>query len=146
MLNQEKINTTSNASYTMGIIMFIVYLVFGAALLFSNVFEASLGKNKNILGIVVLLYGAFRFWMTLRLKKSKTGAQKTEAANGILGFGYYFGMIMIVVYIIAGLMLIFTPIFEEYLGSYKLFLGGILIVYALFRIWATLKIRKFRNE
>ena len=146
MSSIEKNNTTSNASYIMGIVMFVVYLLFGAALLFSNIFETSLGKNKNILGIVVILYGAFRFWMTLRLKKSKTGTQKTEAANGILGFGYYFGMIMIVVYVLAGIMLIFTPVFEEYLGSFKMFLGVLFILYALFRVWATLKIRKFRNE
>jgi uncharacterized membrane protein HdeD (DUF308 family) len=55
-------------------------------------------------------------------------------------------MIMIIVYLLAGVMLIFTPVFEEYLGSFKLFLGVLLIVYALFRVWATLKIRKFRNE
>ncbi|MEI6523848.1 MAG: hypothetical protein ACOYNH_00845 [Bacteroidia bacterium] len=146
MSSQEKNNATTNASYIMGTVMFVVYLLFGIALLFTNFFEASLGKNKNILGIVVILYGAFRFWMSWRLKKSKTNSQKSEAANGILGFGYYFGMIMIIVYLLAGVMLIFTPVFEEYLGTFKLFLGVLLIVYALFRVWATLKIRKFRNE
>ena len=72
MSSQEKNNATTNASYIMGTVMFVVYLLFGIALLFTNFFEASLGKNKNILGIVVILYGAFRFWMSWRLKKSKT--------------------------------------------------------------------------
>jgi len=146
MSSQEKNNATTNASYIMGTVMFVVYVLFGITLLFTSVFEASLGKNKNILGIVVILYGAFRFWMTWRLKKSKTNLKKSDAANGILGFGYYFGMIMLIVHLLAGVMLIFTPVFEEYLGSFKLFLGALLIVYALFRVWATLKIRKFRNE
>jgi type I restriction-modification system DNA methylase subunit len=50
MSSQEKNNTTTNASYIMGTVMFVVYLLFGIALLFTSVFEASLGKNKNILG------------------------------------------------------------------------------------------------
>lgn len=138
-------SNTSNATFIMGTVMFVVYLIFGMVLIFTPVFEPALGANKNLLGAIVLLYGSFRFWMTLRLRKGKTQKEKTHTASNILGFGYYFGMVMILVYILAGLVLLFSSAFVEYLGSFKPILGILLIGYGGFRIWMTIKINKLRN-
>jgi hypothetical protein len=55
--------------------MVTVYIALGLALLFSDAFYELLPNNRGMLGVVILLYAAFRIYMTLRLRKKNPAAE-----------------------------------------------------------------------
>jgi hypothetical protein len=59
-----------------GIIMIAIYVIMGLTLIFSNAFVNELGSNKTYIGVGLILYAAFRLWMTLRLFKNKKPNQE----------------------------------------------------------------------
>lgn len=50
-----------------GIAMIFLFVVMGLTLIFTNAFANELGENKIYIGIGILVYAAFRAWMTKRL-------------------------------------------------------------------------------
>jgi hypothetical protein len=60
-----------------GVIMIAIYVVMGLTLIFTNAFINELGNNKTFIGVGLIIYAAFRLWMTLRLFRN----QKNTSAN-----------------------------------------------------------------
>jgi uncharacterized membrane protein len=48
----------------------------GITLIFSNAFINELGEKKTYIGIGLIVYGAFRMWITFRLFKNKKPNQE----------------------------------------------------------------------
>jgi len=54
-----------------GIAMIFLFVVMGLTLIFTNAFANELGEKKTYVGIAILVYAAFRAWMTMRLFRTK---------------------------------------------------------------------------
>jgi hypothetical protein len=59
------------AAYYFGIVMVGVYLVFGACLIFTSTLSQLIPNNRTVIGALVVSYGIFRLYMTLRLTKKR---------------------------------------------------------------------------
>ena len=59
-----------------GIIMISIYIIMGITLIFSNAFINELGEKKTYIGIGLIVYGAFRMWITFRMFKNKKPNQE----------------------------------------------------------------------
>jgi hypothetical protein len=68
-MQQDSNKTLRSVAFYFGLIMVTVYIALGLALIFSDAFFELLPNNRNLLGIVILLYAAFRIYMTFRLRK-----------------------------------------------------------------------------
>lgn len=55
---------------------------------------------------------------------------------------FYFGLIMVTVYLALGLALIFTNAFYELLPQNRTLLGLVILLYAGFRIYMSFRLRK----
>lgn len=55
---------------------------------------------------------------------------------------FYFGLIMVTIYVALGLALIFTNVFYELLPQNRTLLGLVILLYAGFRIYMTFRLRK----
>jgi hypothetical protein len=55
---------------------------------------------------------------------------------------FYFGLLMVTVYIALGLALIFSNAFFELLPQNRALLGTVILFYAAFRIYMTMRLRK----
>lgn len=59
-------------AYYFGLAMVFVYIVFGILLIVTNTLQELIPGNKRIpLSIIVISYGIFRLYMTLRLTKKR---------------------------------------------------------------------------
>jgi hypothetical protein len=59
----------------------------------------------------------------------------------------YFGLSMVFIYLLMGILLLLRVIEAPFLREYsRLILGIALIVYGLFRAWRVIKDNKIRNE
>lgn len=67
--------TLRSVAFYFGLIMVTIYVALGLALIFTNVFYELLPQNRTLLGLVILLYAAFRIYMTFRLRKRNLGPE-----------------------------------------------------------------------
>jgi hypothetical protein len=74
-MQQDSNKTLRSVAFYFGLIMVTVYIALGLALLFSDAFYELLPNNRGMLGVVILLYAAFRIYMTLRLRKKNPAAE-----------------------------------------------------------------------
>jgi hypothetical protein len=51
--------------------MIFVYSAMGLALIFTNAFAQQLGSSKTYVGIGLIVYAAFRGWMTFKLFRNR---------------------------------------------------------------------------
>lgn len=51
--------------------MIFIYAAMGLALIFTNAFAQQLGSNKTYVGVGLIVYAAFRGWMTFRLFRNR---------------------------------------------------------------------------
>lgn len=58
-------------AYYTGIMMIFVYSAMGLALIFTNAFAQQLGSSKTYVGIGLIVYAAFRGWMTFKLFRNR---------------------------------------------------------------------------
>jgi hypothetical protein len=73
MSTQDKNKGLRNIAIYVGGVMVIIYLFIGLALVFTPAFSEVLGANKKLIGILVLVYAAYRSWLTYRLIRVKKG-------------------------------------------------------------------------
>jgi len=59
-------------------------------------------------------------------------------------FAFYFGIIMISIYLLMGLAFMFTNVFATVLGTNKFYIGLALVIYSIFRLWMTFRL--FRSK
>jgi len=58
-------------AYYSGIVMIFIYAAMGLALIFTNAFAQQLGSNKTYVGVGLIVYAAFRGWMTFKLFRNR---------------------------------------------------------------------------
>jgi DMSO/TMAO reductase YedYZ heme-binding membrane subunit len=58
---------------------------------------------------------------------------------------YYVGLFMVIVYVFIGLSLCFTNVFIDLIPRNRVVYGGIVLVYAVFRLYMSLRIRKSKE-
>jgi hypothetical protein len=68
-----------------------------------------------------------------------------ESNQALKKVAYYVGVFMVAVYILIGLSLIFTNVFLELIPNNRPVYGCIVLVYASFRLYMALRLRKYRN-
>lgn len=54
-----------------GLVMIFVYSAMGVALIFTNAFAQQLGGSKTYVGVGLIVYAAFRGWMTFKLFRNR---------------------------------------------------------------------------
>ncbi|MES2593465.1 MAG: hypothetical protein V4608_16400 [Bacteroidota bacterium] len=54
---------------------------------------------------------------------------------------YYFSFLMVALYLVIGLLFLFTDIAIETFPVYREMVGGLLVVYAVYRVYAIIKKR-----
>lgn len=59
---------------------------------------------------------------------------------------YYFSLIMIALYFIIGLLFLFSDIVIDTFPAYREVIGGILLLYGVFRLYSIVKRRNRRND
>lgn len=69
-----------------------------------------------------------------------------ESNQALKKVAYYVGVFMVGVYMLIGLSLIFTNVFLELIPRNRPIYGGIVLIYALFRLYMALKLRRNRNS
>jgi hypothetical protein len=62
--------STKSLKNYFGLVMAFVYLLSGILFLFTPTFEEVFPENRNTIGIVLLAYALFRFYISLKRKKS----------------------------------------------------------------------------
>lgn len=67
-----------------------------------------------------------------------------ESNQALKKVAYYVGVFMVGVYILIGLSLIFTNVFIELIPKNRAVYGSIVLVYAAFRLFMALRLRKNR--
>lgn len=65
-----------------------------------------------------------------------------ESNQALKKVAYYVGVFMVGVYAIIGLSLIFTNVFIDLIPRNRPVYGGIVLIYAIFRLYMALRIRK----
>lgn len=55
---------------------------------------------------------------------------------------YYFSFVMVVLYLTIGLLFLFSDIAIQTFPAYREFIGGLLVVYAGFRVYSIIKQNK----
>lgn len=58
---------------------------------------------------------------------------------------YYFGLLMVVLYFIIGLLFVFSDVVIDTFPAYREVIGGILLLYGVFRLYSIVK-RKQRQK
>ena len=67
-----------------------------------------------------------------------------ESNQALKKVAYYVGVFMVGVYMLIGLSLIFTNVFIELIPKNRVVYGTIVLVYAAFRLFMALRLRKNR--
>lgn len=57
----------------------------------------------------------------------------------------YVGGVMVILYLFIGMALVFTPAFNEVLGSNKKLIGILVLAYAAYRSWLTYRLVKIKK-
>jgi hypothetical protein len=65
-----------------------------------------------------------------------------ESNQALKQVAYYVGIFMVGVYILIGLSLIFTNVFIDLIPKNRLVYGGIVLIYAIFRLYMAFRLRK----
>ena len=65
-----------------------------------------------------------------------------ESNQALKKVAYYVGVFMVGVYLLIGLSLIFTNVFIEIIPKNRPVYGSIVIIYAIFRFYMAMRIRK----
>ena len=68
-----------------------------------------------------------------------------ESNQALKKVAYYVGTFMVGVYLLIGLSLIFTNVFIEIIPNNRPVYGGIVIIYAAFRFYMAMRLRKNRS-
>lgn len=68
-----------------------------------------------------------------------------ESNQALKKVAYYVGVFMVGVYALLGLSLMFTNVFIELIPRNRPIYGGIVLIYAIFRLYMALRIRKNNN-
>ena len=68
-----------------------------------------------------------------------------ESNQALKKVAYYVGVFMVAVYLLIGLSLIFTNVFLELIPNNRPVYGCIILIYAAFRLYMALRLRKNRN-
>jgi hypothetical protein len=68
-----------------------------------------------------------------------------ESNQALKKVAYYVGVFMVGVYALLGLSLMFTNVFIELIPRNRPIYGGIVLIYAVFRLYMALRIRKNNN-
>jgi len=58
--------------------MVFVYMAIGLMFIFTPVFKELIPRNRTALGVILVLYGAFRMYMLARYKKSSRFFQENN--------------------------------------------------------------------
>jgi hypothetical protein len=69
-----------------------------------------------------------------------------ESNQALKKVAYYVGVFMVGVYMLIGLSLIFTNVFLELIPKNRPIYGSIVLIYALFRLYMALRLRKNKVE
>jgi hypothetical protein len=67
-----------------------------------------------------------------------------ESNQALKNVAYYVGVFMVGVYILIGLSLMFTNVFIDLIPKNRVVYGSIVLVYAAFRLYMALRLRKKR--
>ena len=67
-----------------------------------------------------------------------------DSNQALKNVAYYVGIFMVGVYILIGLSLIFTNVFIDLIPRNRAVYGSIVLVYAIFRLYMALRLRKNR--
>ena len=71
---EDKNKTLRNVVYYFGWAMVGLYIVFGLMLACTNILVEVIPNNRIIIGVALVLYGIFRLYFTMRLKRAKEKA------------------------------------------------------------------------
>jgi hypothetical protein len=71
---------------------------------------------------------------------------KSESNQALKTVAYYVGIFMVGVYILIGLSLMFTNVFIDLIPKNRPIYGGIVLTYAIFRLYMALRIKKTKPE
>lgn len=65
--------------------------------------------------------------------------------NSVKTVLFYFSFLMVLVYIALGLLFMFSAFLSEMVPSYRGMIGGVLIIYGVFRMYILARMRKARK-
>jgi cytochrome c biogenesis protein CcdA len=68
-----------------------------------------------------------------------------DQKNTIKEVLFYFSFLMVLVYIGLGLMFLFSDFMSEMVKDYRSIIGGVFIIYGVFRMYILMRMRKARN-
>lgn len=68
-----------------------------------------------------------------------------ESNQALKNVAYYVGIFMVGVYILIGISLIFTNVFVELIPRNRPVYGCVVLIYAIFRLYMALRLRKSRS-
>jgi len=68
-----------------------------------------------------------------------------ESNQALKKVAYYVGVFMVGIYMLIGLSLIFTNVFLEIIPRNRPIYGSIILIYAAFRLYMALRLRKNRT-